>query len=212
MSGGRRTAEDAARTRAAIVRAAADIASERGLEGLSIGVLAEALEMSKSGVIGHFGSKEELQLAALDHAFTVFREAVWAPAADLPAGLPRLLAVCAAWTEYAAHPGFRGGCCIAQFVFEMDARPGRVRDELARGLRRWRLALISDIAHAVGAGDLPADTEPEQLASALEAIAEGINPARMLHENPDAPSWALQAMHAVLGVDPTAARPVTVTG
>lgn len=197
--------EDATRTRDSIVRTAADIASERGLEGLSIGVLAEALGMSKSGVIGHFGTKEELQLAALQHALEVFRDSVWAPAAELPAGLPRLLAVCEAWTRYAAEPTFRGGCCIAQFVFELDARPGRVHDELARALRRWRLTLVADIAHAVGAGDLPAETEPEQVAFALEAIAEGVNPARMLHENSQAAQWALRAMHTVLGAPSTRA-------
>src|SRR5690242_12542535 len=101
---GRRSAAEARDTRAAILAAAADIASVEGLEGLTIGRLANELEMSKAGVIGHFGSKEELQLATLEYAAAIFRERVWVPAEHLPEGLPRLLATIEAWVRYAAEP------------------------------------------------------------------------------------------------------------
>src|SRR3954447_12398264 len=102
----RRSAIEAAGTRDAIIRRAADIASIEGLEGLTIGRLAADLEMSKAGVIGHFGSKEELQLATLDLAAAIFREQVWEPAADLEPGLERLLGILDAWTRYADGPSF----------------------------------------------------------------------------------------------------------
>src|SRR5436189_3563837 len=94
---GRRSVAEARDTRAAILRRAVDIASVDGLEGLTIGRLAGELDMSKAGVIGHFGSKEELQLATLDLASDIFREEVWEPVQHLPQGLPRLLAICEAW-------------------------------------------------------------------------------------------------------------------
>ena len=195
---GRRSALDALETRSAIVRRAADIASVEGLQGLTIGRLASELEMSKSGVIGQFGSKEELQLATLQYAADVFREQVWEPARHLEPGLPRLLGVCEAWTRYADSDTFTGGCFIAAAQFEWDGRDGRVRDALAEFTGLWRSALIADIETAIAAGDLPADTDPAQVAYSLEALAAGMNPARQLHGDTDAAAWTLQAMRAVL--------------
>jgi AcrR family transcriptional regulator len=195
---GRRSAVDALETRSAILRRAADIASVEGLEGLTIGRLAGELDMSKSGVIGQFGSKEELQLATLEYAAEVFREQVWEPARHLEPGLPRLLGVCEAWTRYAESDAFTGGCFIAAAQFEWDGRDGRVRDALAGFLRLWRGALVDDIEAAVAAGDLPADTDASQVAYSLEALAAGMNPARHLHGDADAGAWTRQAMRAVL--------------
>ena len=196
--GGRRSAVDALQTRSAILRRAADIASVEGLEGLTIGRLASELDMSKSGVIGQFGSKEELQLATLEYAAEVFREQVWEPAEHLEPGLPRLLGVCDAWTRYAESDAFTGGCFIAAAQFEWDGRDGRVHDALAFFLRKWRDALVGDIEAAVQAGDLPAGTDPQQVAYSLEALAAGMNPARQLHGDTDAAAWTLAAMRAVL--------------
>ena len=195
---GRRSAVDALETRSAILRRAADIASVEGLEGLTIGRLAGELDMSKSGVIGQFGSKEELQLATLAYAAEVFREQVWEPARHLEAGLPRLLGVCAAWTSYAESDHFTGGCFIAAAQFEWDGRNGRVHDALADWTGRWRAALVADIEVAIAAGDLPAATDPAQVAYSLEALAAGMNPARHLHGDTEAAAWTLQAMRAVL--------------
>jgi AcrR family transcriptional regulator len=195
---GRRSAVDALETRSAILRRAADIASVEGLEGLTIGRLASELDMSKSGVIGQFGSKEELQLATLEYAADVFREQVWEPARHLEPGLPRLLGVCEAWTRYADGDCFTGGCFIAAAQFEWDGRDGRVHDALAAFTGKWRDALVADIETAVAAGDLPADTDPAQVAYSLEALAVGMNPARQLHGDTDVAAWTLQAMRAVL--------------
>ena len=195
---GRRSAVDALETRSAILRRAADIASVDGLEGLTIGRLASELDMSKSGVIGQFGSKEELQLATLEYAADVFREQVWEPVRHLEPGLPRLLGVCEAWTSYAAGDCFTGGCFIAAAQFEWDGRDGRVRDALAAFTGQWRAALVADIETAIAAGDLPADTDPEQVAYSLEALAIGMNPARLLHGDTNVGAWTLQAMRAVL--------------
>jgi AcrR family transcriptional regulator len=195
---GRRSAVDALETRSAILRHAADIASVEGLEGLTIGRLATELEMSKSGVVGQFGSKEELQLATLEYAADVFREQVWEPARHLEPGLPRLLGVCDAWTRYADGDCFTGGCFIAAAQFEWDGRDGRVHDALAAFTGKWRDALVADIETAVAAGDLPARTDPAQVAYSLEALAAGMNPARQLHGDTEAAAWTLQAMRAVL--------------
>lgn len=197
---GRRSVLEARDTRDAILRKAADIASVEGLEGLTIGRLAGELDMSKAGVLGHFGTKEELQLATLELAARVFREHVWDPAQHLEPGLPRLLGILDAWTAYGDEPSFTGGCFIAAATYEWDARSGRVHDAMAKTTRLWLSVLVAEIETAVAAGDLPADTDPEQVAFSLEALASGMNPARQLHGVTNAAAWSLRAMHAVLGL------------
>ncbi|MBL7499939.1 TetR/AcrR family transcriptional regulator [Frankia sp. CNm7] len=197
---GRRSAADALETRAAILRRAADIGSVEGLDGITIGRLAADLQMSKSGVIGHFGAKEQLQLATLDYAADLFRERVWVPVQHRKPGLERLLAVCASWTRYSGSTPFPGGCFIASTTFEWDGRSGPVHDALAVVKNRWRRTLARDIATAIAAGDLPADTDLDQAVFALEALAFGIGQAGQLHGDVQAPVWALRAMYAVLGV------------
>jgi AcrR family transcriptional regulator len=196
----RRSALEAAGTRDAIIRRAADIGSVEGLEGITIGRLAADLEMSKAGVIGHFGSKEELQLATLDLAAELFVEQVWKPVEDLRPGLERLLGICEAWTRYADVPILSGGCFIAAVSFEFDGREGRVHDQLKEVVGRWRKTLVREISVATADGDLPADLDPEQAAFSLEALAAGMNPARQLYGDTSAAAWSLRAMHAVLGV------------
>ncbi|ONH29741.1 TetR/AcrR family transcriptional regulator [Pseudofrankia asymbiotica] len=203
---GRRSVADALDTRVAILRRAADIASVEGLEGLTIGRLAADLEMSKSGVIGHFGTKEQLQLATLDHAADLFRQRVWEPVRHLRPGLERLLGICASWTRYAEAPGFAGGCFIAETSFEWDGRIGPVHDALVVVTGRWRRTLAAEIRTAIAAGELAADLDPDQAVFGLEALAAGINPARQLHGETQAPTWALRTMHAILGVSPAPAR------
>lgn len=197
---GRRTDIEARSTRDAILRRSVDIASVEGLEGLTIGRLAADLGMSKAGVIGHFGTKEELQLAALELAASIFRNEVWEPVKDLEPGLPRLLGILDAWTRYGDRPSFPGGCFIAAASFEWDGREGRVRDALAEFTGLWRKTLITEIERAVDNGDLPADTDPAQAAFSLEALASGTNPARQLHGDKEAGAWSLRAMRAVLGL------------
>jgi AcrR family transcriptional regulator len=196
----RRSAAEAAGTRDAIIRRAADIGSVEGLEGITIGRLAADLEMSKAGVIGHFGSKEELQLATLELAAELFIEQVWKPVEHLRPGLERLLGICESWTRYADEPILSGGCFIAAVSFEFDGREGRVHDQLKVVVGRWRKTLVREISAAIADGDLPADLDPEQAAFSLEALTAGMNPARQLYGDTSAAEWSRRAMHAVLGV------------
>src|SRR5829696_9180499 len=139
----RRSAADTARTRAAIVDRAVDLASVEGLEGLTIGRLAGDLEMSKAGVLGHFGTKEELQLAALEAAIGIYAREVWAPASGAKPGRARLLAIADAWLDYLSRDVFPGGCFVTAASCEFDDRPGRVRDTLSDAYGRW-LDLLAD--------------------------------------------------------------------
>jgi len=200
----RRSAAEALGTRDAILRRAADIASVEGLEGITIGRLAADLEMSKAGVIGHFGTKEELQLATLELAGRLFVEQVWEPVEDLRPGLERLLGICESWTRYVDEPILSGGCFIAAVSFEFDGRSGRVHDELKKVVGRWRKTLVREISTAIADGDLPVGLDPEQAAFSMEALASGMNPARQLYGDTSAAEWSRRAMHAVLGVSPPA--------
>jgi AcrR family transcriptional regulator len=176
----RRTQEDADRTRTAIVDRAVTVASTDGLEGLTIGRLAEQVGMSKSGLIRHFGTKERLQLAALEAAAGIFVDEVWAPAADQQPGLPRLRALCAAWISYLRRDVFPGGCFLTAASLEFDDRPGPVRDQVAATMERWLSVLAHEAQLARDAGDLPRDTDPRQLAFELNSVFMGANWAHRL--------------------------------
>src|SRR3954453_18493590 len=119
-----------ARTRAAILHEAVSLATVDGLEGLSIGNLAAALDMSKSGLYAHFGSKQELQLATIEEAGQVFQADVIEPALAAPAGLPQLVAVCDSFFEHLERGRFPGGCFFAGAALEMSARPGPVNERI----------------------------------------------------------------------------------
>jgi AcrR family transcriptional regulator len=133
------------RTRQAILDTAAALATEEGLEPLSIGRLAEATAMSKSGLFAHFGSKEELQLATVDHAAALFVREVIAPAREAPRGLARVWALCENMVDYAQRQVFPGGCFFAAAAFEFNRRPGPVRDRIEHMLGTW----LSYLEHAV---------------------------------------------------------------
>ncbi|HEY6623968.1 MAG TPA: TetR/AcrR family transcriptional regulator [Acidimicrobiales bacterium] len=195
---GRRSDADARDTRAAILRRAADVGSVDGLEGVTLGRLAADLGMSKAGVIGQFGSKEALQLETVKVASDIFLSAVWEPAKSATPGLPRLLAVCASWTAYADDPPFSGGCFLATTSVEFASRSGLVHDALSKALQLWHRTLTKDVVTAVEAGDMPKNTDPERVVFALEALAAGVKPAKLLQNNLNAAGMALQAMQAVL--------------
>jgi AcrR family transcriptional regulator len=210
---GRRSDSDARETRLSILRQAADIGSVEGLRGISIGRLATDLGMSKAGVVGQFGSKEALQLATIELAAQMFSDHVWAPAADEQPGLPRLLAICDSWVAYLADPPFTGGCFLALTSMEYGAQTGPVHDDLAAVLARWRRTLLRDIRQAIADGDLPADTDPEQVVFVLESLAGGTKGAKQLHGDTDVAHRCLVAMHTVLGVPPPQRqKPATPVG
>ena len=187
----RRSAAAALETRRAIVDRAVDVASLEGLEGLTIGRLAGELEMSKAGVIGHFGSKEALQLAALERANAIFTREVWEPAAGLEPGRARLDAIADAWVSYLERDVFPGGCFLTAASTEWDGRSGPVRDEVKRTFDRWWRVLASQ-AKAAGFGD------PDQVAFEMYGIAMGLNQALQLGLDPRAPYRARQAMRRLL--------------
>ena len=174
------------------------VASVDGLEGLTIGRLASELRMSKSGVIGHFGSKEALQLDALDAAIAVFRREVWEPVADEEPGLPRLRAICASWLDYMERDHFPGGCFLTAAATEFDGREGPVQAATRAAWARWLAVLETDAEQGRQAGDLPADTDPAGIAFELNSIAIGLNHARQLHGDPAAAGHARRAVERVL--------------
>ena len=169
-------------TRRAILDHAAAIASVEGLEGLSIGRLAGELNVSKSGVFAHFGSKEELQLATVRWARDVFVAEVITPARRSPAGLRRLWRLCDGWLDYSNRRVFPGGCFFASVTAEFDARPGRVRDAVAAAQRDWQRYLEDSIAKARELGELTTDADPRQLAFELDAFTRATQDALLFDE------------------------------
>lgn len=196
----RSTADQALRTREAIVAGAVARASVEGLEGLTIGTLAAELGLSKAGVVGPFGSKEGLQLAAFAAAMNDFRARVWDPAADRPAGRARLQAICANWVSYLSGDGCPpGGCFMTTAATEWDSRTGPVHDAVARDQHRWLRVLAAEAEVAVRARELPAETDPAQVAFELNAIAMGLNQALRLQGDDAAIERARRAIARVLG-------------
>ena len=149
-------------TRVAILDAALGLASQMGLEGLSIGALAEVTRMSKSGVFAHFGSREELQISVVREYHAKFKEEVFVPAMRQPRGLPRLKALFDLWVRRVSVE-IDSGCLYISGAVEFDDRPGPVRDALVAMVLSWQDALERAIAMAVDEGHLRADTEAEQM-------------------------------------------------
>jgi AcrR family transcriptional regulator len=182
------------RTRASILQRAVDLASLEGLEGLTIGRLADDLKMSKSGLFAHFGSKEELQLAAIDAAGQRFIDEVVRPALDAERGYPRLVAICHSWLDYVRRRVFPGGCFFAAASFEFDGRPGIVRDAVAKQMDDWFAMLEKDIRMAKDEGHLDAGVDPAQLAFELNALFFGANFAYNLRHDEEAFARARRAI------------------
>jgi AcrR family transcriptional regulator len=180
------------------VERAAAVASLDGLEGLTIGRLAADLEMSKSGVLGHFGSKQALQLSALHRAIAVFAQEVWESTAGAPDGRARLLAVCDAWISYLESGVFGGGCLLTAAALEFDGRPGPVRDAIADALGRWYKLLEMQARVAVQLGELPAGSDPAAIVFQIASLAMGANQALQLFGDRAAGQTARRAMKAVL--------------
>lgn len=196
----RRSAAQVETSRHTTLDAAVRVASVMGLDGVTIGSLADELGMSKSGLVGRFGSKQDLQLATLERAANVFREVVYDPAAAVPPGRARLSAICDAWIAYLARPPFPGGCFMTTVSVEFDARGGPVATAVRTFMRRWLSTLEQQARVAVDAGELDAD--PADVAFTLNALAVGANCDFQLHHDERSLRRARAAMAAVLAARP----------
>lgn len=196
----RRSASDVAGSRATTIDAAVDLASVEGLEGITIGRLADQLEMSKSGLIGRFGDKEAMQRAVLAAAIDRFTEAVWVPASRAEQGLPRLEAIVDAWIAHLRDGVFPGGCFVTTASVEYDARPGALHDDAAAAVTRWLRVLESEARHARDAGDLAPDREPADVALELHSLASGGSVAGRLLGDRSALDRIRAAMRRAIGL------------
>jgi AcrR family transcriptional regulator len=163
------------RTRHSILERAVDLASLEGLEGLTIGRLAEELAMSKSGLFAHFGSKEELQLATVEMAAHRYIDEIFTSALKAPRGYPRLVAICQSWLSYIRRSVFPGGCFFAAASFEFDGRPGAVRDQIRKLMDDWIGALERAVRMARDEGHIDSDVDPAQLAFEINSLLFGAN-------------------------------------
>lgn len=183
-------------TRAQILRAAMDIASVKGLSGLSIGELAGRLGMSKSGLFRHFGAKEQLQLATVEAAVSVFEAEVVAPAMAAPPGVDRVRALMHAWVGYLERDV--PAAAFAAAAADVDSQPGPVRDRIAATGRAGIAAITADVETAQRRGEIRADIEVRQLAFELHAYAMEANWALLLLDDDGAGERARTAIDAAL--------------
>ena len=168
------------RTREGILRAAVDLASVEGLEGLSIGRLAEELKMSKSGLFAHFGSKQELQIATVNMATQIFKEHVVFPALQQPPGMPRLWHLCERWLNHVEAKVFAGGCFFTAASFEFDSRPGPVRDVIVETMQQWLASLTRAVEEAKKAKHIKNDVNAADFALEIYSMAVGSHWAQQL--------------------------------
>lgn len=170
-------------TKAVIVDAALGLATQIGLEGLSIGALAEVTRMSKSGVFAHFGSREELQISVIRNYFLRFEEEVFYPALREPRGLPRLRAMFANWMKRVAIE-IQSGCIFISGAVEFDDRPGPVRDALASSVRTWLEAIYRAVVQAKDEGQLLPDADEQQMAFEIHGLILALHYEARFLRNP----------------------------
>lgn len=166
----RKRRSDGERSRAAILHEAARLATVEGIDGLSIGRLAEAVGMSKSGLFAHFGSKEELQLATIEAAGEVFAEHVLAPAAGAGSGLERLQRLIDGFLRHVEDNVFPGGCFFASVASELDTHPGPVRDRAVQVTSDWLVGLEQAVSEAQAEGAIDPTLDAAQLAFEIDAF------------------------------------------
>jgi len=195
----RRQRADGARSRQAILTGATELATIEGLEGLSIGRLADHIGMSKSGLYAHFGSKEELQLATIDAAQEIFEREVVAPALEYPEGVAQVLAFSEAYLSYLERRVFPGGCFFAAVAAEVDSREGRVTEklrELMDGGVQWLARLLHE---AQERGELDRGADPDQLAWEIDSLLHGANAGFTLQRSDEPLERARRAIRDRLG-------------
>jgi AcrR family transcriptional regulator len=170
-------------TKAAIVDAALGLATQIGLEGLSIGALAEVTQMSKSGVFAHFGSREELQISVIREYHTRFEEDVFYPAMSEERGLPRLRSMFAHWMKRTSIE-IDSGCIYISGAVEFDDRPGPVRDALASSVQTWHAAMKRAITIAKECGHVQADVDEDQMLFEIHGLILALHYEARFLKNP----------------------------
>lgn len=179
----------------------------RGLEALSFGGLAASAPVNKSAIAGLFGSKEKLQLAAVERAAEIYREHVVVPARSAERGLARVWALALAWTEYSRSRVFLGGCFFRTVEMEFDMRDGPVRDAVVEAQRSWESYVAHQVRTAVDAGELDPGVDELQVSFELNAMLNAANDRSLLFDDDGVYERALDAMRALLvarGADPAA--------
>lgn len=184
-------------TKAAIIDAALGLATQIGLEGLSIGAVAEVMRMSKSGVFAHFGSREELQISVVREYYRRFEDEVFRPALAEPRGLPRVRALFANWMKRVAVE-LQSGCIFISGAVEFDDRSGPVRDALASSVQAWMSALNRAVQMAREAGHLRADAQAQQIAFEIHAIILALHYEARFLKTPGSMARAEQAFEGIL--------------
>ena len=170
-------------TKVSIIEAALAIASKSGLEGLTIGNIAEAVNMSKSGVFAHFGSREELQVAVVREYYQRFQGLVFIPALLKPKGLPRLNQMIQSWLKMSIGDD-SSSCFFIAGAVEFDDQPGIVRDELVRSVEDWRSAIRRAIKESIAAGHLKKSLNVEAMLFQLYSIVLGVHHDSRFLDNP----------------------------
>lgn len=193
-------------TRAAIVEAAMAIAARDGLEGLTIGTLADTMQMSKSGVFAHFGSREDLQLAVLKEYVRRFVDEVLRPAVKKPRGLPRLEAILDRWVAFLARQ-LSLGCIMIAGAVEYDDRPGPQRDEMVAIIAAWKAELLKAIRQAVQEGHLQPDVDAAQMVFEIYGLMLAMHQDARLLRSADSARRARAGLRRLLDDARTATAP-----
>jgi AcrR family transcriptional regulator len=193
-------------TRVAILDEALKIASKLGLEGLTIGSLAEATGMSKSGLFAHFGSREDLQLAVLEHAAQRYGELVFVPVLKIERGLPRLRALFERWLDWTIESGLPGGCIMISTAIEYDDRPGPIRDAAIANQHRGNAITQKAVRLAIEEGHLRPETDPEQISFEMLGLVLATHNHRRLLGDREARKRALTAFEELISRHAAPAR------
>lgn len=194
---GGRALQKGQQTKLAIIEAALGLSTQIGLEGLSIGVLAEVTQMSKSGVFAHFGSREELQISVIREYFQRFEQEVFYPALHEPRGLPRVQALFSNWMKRVAVE-IQSGCIFISGAVEFDDRPGPVRDALANSVQTWLHALDRAVMLARECGHLKHDTDAHQMAFEIHGLILALHYEARFLKNPGSIERANQGFANIL--------------
>lgn len=192
-----RSMQKGQQTKAAIVDAALGLATQIGLEGLSIGALAEVMQMSKSGVFAHFGSREELQISVVREYHHRFEEEVFYPAMSVPRGLPRLRALFDNWMKRTSVE-IDSGCIYISGAVEFYDRPGPVRDALAGSVSTWLTAMKRAIDIAIEEGHLRADTDAQQMRFEIHSLILALHYEARFLRSPESLTEAVTAFEGIV--------------